>query len=437
MNSQVFDKESAALQQRLQSAEFLFMSSHSGIRAQGVFEELQFPVLASSTSGSAVRKGALDSQGGDHARDQYEAFNLSEAFNQKVRDALNRAQAQGIANPIVIGAIPFDLTQPAYLSVPRTYQMFSRALEQPGFGDDSTPETSQVLRCQSLPEQARFQQSVKQAIANFQLSDIRKAVLSRLLELELDQPLNLDAFFSRLIQQNPSGYHFRIPLLDGRELIGASPELLVRREGVHIFSNPLAGSARRQADPEEDQRIKAGLQQSAKDAYEHSLVIEDIRARLEPLCMPLEVPESPSLLGTSAMWHLSTPISGKLRNLELSALQIACRLHPTPALCGFPTQSARKLIQLVEPFDRGVFGGMVGWCDAQGNGEWAVTIRCGLFEDKRIQLFAGAGIVEDSKPESEWLETQAKLQTMLNALQLQFPAEKKQREATPLAEVEV
>jgi isochorismate synthase len=97
-------------------------------------------------------------------------------------------------------------------------------------------------------------------------------------------------------------------------------------------------------------------------------------------------------------------------------------MHPTPALCGYPTRMARKLINLIEPFERGMFGGLVGWCDAEGNGEWAVTIRCGRMAGSRIELFAGAGIVAESRPESEWDETQAKLQTMVNALGLAMPA---------------
>ncbi|MGB3623949.1 MAG: chorismate-binding protein, partial [Ketobacter sp.] len=90
---------------------------------------------------------------------------------------------------------------------------------------------------------------------------------------------------------------------------------------------------------------------------------------------------------------------------------------------GYPTSLARKLINLVEPFERGLFTGMVGWCDDQGNGEWVVTIRCGTVKDSTISLFAGAGIVEESCPESEWRETQAKLQTMLRALDITQEAE--------------
>lgn len=375
------------------TTQFLFTSSHSSIRAIGVAERITAPV-------DAYGKG--DAQ-----------------FQKTIADALARARAKGIANPIVIGAIPFDLSQPSCLAVPQQYEVFSRISQQEVFS--TAQQKPMAASSRSLPGEARFKQSVQQAIANFQLSDIRKAVLSRILEVELAEDVDIDPIFARLVAQNPSGYHFRIPLINGSELIGASPELLVRKQGDSIYSNPLAGSAKRQADPERDRQISESLMQSDKDAYEHHLVIDDIRTVLTPFCQQLDIPETPSLMSTQAMWHLSTPIAGTLADPAMTSLQLACQLHPTPAVCGYPTRMARKLINLVEPFERGLFTGMVGWCDGAGNGEWVVTIRCGLIYKKRIRLFAGAGIVEDSCPESEWAETQAKLQTMLNALGVELP----------------
>lgn len=377
-----------------EQAQFLFASAHRSIKAIGVAERISLPVNGD---------GKGDSQ-----------------FHQAVAEALARARAKGIAKPIVIGAIPFDLSQPTCLAVPESYEVYLRNAVPEKIGAPSLKPVAASSR--SLPGEARFKQSVQQAIANFQLSDIRKAVLSRILEVELADDVDIDPIFARLTAQNPSGYHFRIPLIDGSELIGASPELLLRKQGDSVYSNPLAGSARRQSDPERDRQVSESLMQSDKDAYEHRLVIEDIRKVLTPFCVEVDIPEKPSLMSTQAMWHLSTPIEGILSNPELTSLQLACQLHPTPAVCGYPTPMARKLINLVEPFERGLFTGMVGWCDGEGNGEWVVTIRCGLINKNRIHLFAGAGIVEDSCPESEWAETQAKLQTMLNALGVELPS---------------
>lgn len=385
-------------------AQFLFSSSHRSIRTSGIAERISTPV---------------DAEGKGDAH-----------FQKNIRDAFNRARAKGIANPIVIGAIPFDLSQPVSLAIPESYETFVRT-QATDFPRAETKQTLTITSSRSLPNEARFKQAVQQAIANFQLSDIRKAVLSRILDVELAETVNVDPIFARLVAQNPSGFHFRIPLVDGAELIGASPELLIRKQGDAIYSNPLAGSAKRNPNPETDRKISETLLQSDKDAYEHQLVIDDIRKVLTPLCERIDIPHAPQLMSTQAMWHLSTPIDGVLADASMSSLQVASRLHPTPAVCGQPTALARKLINLVEPFERGLFTGMVGWCDGEGNGEWAVTIRCGLIRNNHIQLFAGAGIVEDSCPESEWAETQAKLQTMLNALGVELP---RQHINVPVAE---
>nr|WP_246624776.1 isochorismate synthase [Oceanobacter mangrovi] len=280
----------------------------------------------------------------------------------------------------------------------------------------ATRKPVSVKNRRSLPEKERFCQGVQQAVANFGLSDIRKAVLSRVLDVELEERVPAERLFQRLLAQNPSGHHFLLPLADGSSFIGASPELLIHKQGDQIISNPLAGSAARQSTVSADEAVSQALLGSGKDSHEHKLVIDEIERLLSPLCEPLSVPAAPSLMSTRAMWHLSTLIEGQLKDSQTSALELATLLHPTPAVCGVPTRQAHKLINLIEPFDRELFAGTVGWCDEQGNGEWVVSIRCGRVYDDRIRLFAGCGIVADSDPESEWHETEAKLQTMLRVL---------------------
>ncbi|WP_075184581.1 isochorismate synthase [Teredinibacter haidensis] len=367
--------------------DFLFCSSHRSLKAYGLFERISTPV---------------EGQGGQSQ------------FTAGLNDALGRAAQSGVVDPVVIGAIPFDLSQPSSLYIPLNAEFCNRdRLDIP----NKVPVNElSVVSSRSYPEEQRYKQSVQQAIANFQLSDIRKAVVSRVLELELNDTVEVDSIFNTLVDQNTSGYHFRVPLEGGGNLIGVSPELLVRKEGECIYSNPLAGSAKRQSDALRDSEMAQQLSQSAKDHYEHRLVIEEIDRVLRPFCKELTVPEDPSLLSTESMWHLSTAIEGQLHNPQTSALALACMLHPTPAVCGYPTRQAHKLINLVESFDRGLFAGMVGWLDSKGNGEWVVTIRCGIARNNNIRLFAGAGIVEQSCPEAEWAETQAKMQTMIKAL---------------------
>lgn len=364
----------------------LFLSPHRSVRADGVFERIATPA----------------------------AGDLQAALAQ----ALARARDAGIDNPIAIGAIPFDTTRPSELIVPERAEIFRREELPPLAARPLAP----IVASTSIPAEERFKQGVRQAVANFAHSDIRKAVLSRVLEVELAGRADPAALFASLAAQNPTGFQFRIPLADGAELVGVSPELLLRKEGARIVSNPLAGSARRQPDADSDAAAGGALLQSPKDLREHGYVTADIRRLLAPLCATLDVPEQPSLLSTNAMWHLSTRIEGTLLDPALTSLQLACHLHPTPAVCGYPTDLARKLIDLVEPFERGLFAGVVGWCDADGNGEWAVTIRCGTVQGNTIRLFAGAGIVADSCPDAELAETQGKLGTMLRALGAVRPA---------------
>ncbi len=371
---------------------FFFTSPHRSIRAFGVAERI-----------------CLSACGAAH----------SDSFLQTaVQDAIDRARQAGQENPIIAGAIPFDIRQPCCLFVPNSYTAFSR--ESLIAEERRCNGAPTVLSMRSLPDKDGFKDAVTRAIASFRAGSMSKAVLSRILEIELAEPVDVAAILTALVKQNPSGYHFKAPLGDGAILLGASPELLIRKDGVSIRSNPLAGSAKRMPDPEQDQLASRTLLQSNKDNFEHKLVVDEIQEALEPVCKALTTPAEPALMNTSTMWHLSTMITGELSSQHTSALQLACRLHPTPAVCGYPTAESRSLIGDLEPFDRGVFSGAVGWCDSKGNGEWAVAIRCGTVHDKTIRLFAGAGIVEASDPEAEWAETEAKLCTMLRAFGIEM-----------------
>jgi len=133
-------------------------------------------------------------------------------------------------------------------------------------------------------------------------------------------------------------------------------------------------------------------------------------------CTDLHVPAGPEVIGTPTMWHLSTRVTGRLTDPAVSALELAEALHPTPAVCGVPEAAARTAIAELEPVDRGYFTGLVGWTDPAGDGEWVITIRSAEVSDRTVRLFAGAGIVEGSRPEAELAETGAKFRTLLRAL---------------------
>ncbi|ABX22204.1 isochorismate synthase EntC [Salmonella enterica] len=338
-------------------------------------------------------------------------------FQQKLRQQFAAAKSQGIVNPILVGAIPFDTCQPSSLFIPLEWQLFSRQEKQRTARYFTDHQSLTVTARKAIPEQDAFEAMVARAAMLTATPDVDKVVLSRLIDITTDVAVDSGALLERLVAQNPVSYNFHVPLADGGVLLGASPELLLRKEGERFSSLPLAGSARRQPDDVLDREAGNRLLASQKDRHEHELVTQAMKQILRDRSTELQLPSSPQLITTPTLWHLGTPFEGKA-NAGENALTLACLLHPTPALSGFPHQVAKKLIAELEPFDRELFGGIVGWCDAEGNGEWVVTIRCAKLRGNQVRLFAGAGIVPASSPVGEWRETGVKLSTMLNVFGL-------------------
>lgn len=334
-------------------------------------------------------------------------------LERQIVQALAAAEAAGQANPLLVGAFAFDPAEASCLYVPSRYERGARVPPQA-----SAPDTNRVISVSSTPAAAEFKASVSSALDAFAEGSLAKVVLSRKLKLHLSNAADPEQVLARLMTQNPNAFHFSLPLGQGRRLLGASPELLLRVSEGAVFTHPLAGSAKRGGEPQQDEVVARKLLASHKDQHEHRLVIDEIRRVLSPHCRELAIPASPTLMSTDTLWHLGTPIAGQLHAEQASVLSLACQLHPTPALCGYPTELARQFIREQEPFRRALFSGIVGWCDSQGNGEWVVVIRCGVLDGHHVELFAGAGIVAGSDPAMEWAETGTKLGTMLKALGL-------------------
>lgn len=341
--------------------------------------------------------------------------NMAE-LNQAVNTALAEASSNGHPDPIVVGAIPFDTNQPACLMIP---EQVLRAGPMPREGYLAPPRAA-ACEITPMPAPETYTNGVGAAVRQIRDHLLSKVVLARSLELTTRQPVDLQALLHRLAWSNALGYTFAVNLGDSGQgtLIGASPELLLSRQGKHVRSNPLAGSIPRVQDHSADFQRSQGLLQSEKDLHEHKFVADAVAQALRPYCKMLSVPALPSLINTETMWHLSSAIYGELSESYASALELAASLHPTPAVCGHPFTTARNLISELEGFDRGFYSGMVGWCDAHGNGEWIVTLRCAKIAGNHVRLFAGAGVVADSEPQHELAETTAKFKTMLNALGL-------------------
>lgn len=323
--------------------------------------------------------------------------------------------------PLVVGAVPFDPVAAAHLVVADEVAVADPLHLWPDEVGD--PAASPAPRMVARPSREHYTRAVAQALPALRAGTLRKVVLARALDIHDDDGFDVPALVRALAARDPLAHVFAVdlpPQDDGpRTLIGASPELLVRRQATEVRTTPLAGSVPRDPDAVGDARRAAALMESPKDREEHAVVVEAVAAALRPFCDALEVPSGPELVRTATMWHLATRVRGRLADPDITSLELALALHPTPAVCGLPVARARDTIAALEPLDRGFYAGAVGWQDAHGDGEWAVTIRCGEVEGTRMRIWAGAGIVAASNPDVELRETAAKYRTLLSALGVQ------------------
>ncbi len=197
--------------------------------------------------------------------------------------------------------------------------------------------------------------------------------------------------------------------------VGASPELLVRREGARAQTVALAGTTRRSADPAVDDHLGEQLLQSDKNREEQAIVAHRIQSTLAPVSLWVAGGDEPELVKVQNVQHLATAIRAQLAE-PLAALELAGLLHPTPAVCGEPRERAEPLIPALEGLDRGWYAGGVGWTDLAEDGEFCVALRCALIRGRVAHLYAGCGVVRDSSPAAELEETEVKLQALLPLL---------------------
>ncbi len=257
----------------------------------------------------------------------------------------------------------------------------------------------------------QWEQAVSAAVAKIRAGELRKVVLARDLYASASAAIDIRILLARLAARAPDCYTFACA-----GLVGATPELLIRREGRDVSSLVLAGTMARGGSQADDDALSAALLASAKDAEEHQYSVDSVRDLLAPLCARLTVDPVPFLLQMADYQHLATKVTGVLTR-DASALALAASLHPTAAICGTPTETALELIRELEGMDRGRYSGPVGWVDHHGNGEWGIALRCGEIEGSRVRLFAGCGIVAGSQPEAELAETETKFRPMRRALE--------------------
>jgi isochorismate synthase len=275
------------------------------------------------------------------------------------------------------------------------------------------PLASPSHRVISTSPPVHYEEAVARAVARIRTGDLEKIVLAREVEIEASAPYAPGPLLGLLRSAFSSSFVYAV----GREdatFIGATPELLVRREGQRATTVALAGSARRSADPAVDDHLGEKLLHSAKDCEENAIVARRIMSVLRPHSLWVVAAEQPVVVRIANIQHLATPIRAQLTT-SLQAIELAGILHPTPAVGAEPA-SALESIPGLEGIDRGWYAGPIGWTDTAGNGEFCVALRCALLRDRHAYCYAGCGIVAESDPAAELAESELKLQVMLPAL---------------------
>jgi menaquinone-specific isochorismate synthase len=261
----------------------------------------------------------------------------------------------------------------------------------------------------SAPE---WEQAVGEAVHRITHSaELGKVVLARDLHASADIPIDPRVLLRWLAARYPGCFTFAC---DG--LVGATPELLIRKDGWEVSSLVLAGTTPRGATQAEDSELARTLLGSAKENEEHEYAAASLRDTLSPLCAAMYVTPRPELIRLPNVPHLGTRVRGTLAAAR-SALALVATVHPTAAVGGTPTDAAVEVIRELESMDRERYAGPVGWVDADGNGEWGISLRCAQLDGNRARLFAGCGIVAGSDPAAELAETESKFRPMRNALE--------------------
>lgn len=257
--------------------------------------------------------------------------------------------------------------------------------------------------------------AVELAASRLRAGAAAKVVLAREVLARGDGVVSAAMVARSLRAAYPSCFTYLITGSDGTAFAGASPELLIRRSGDRAFAQPMAGSVARGATDAEDERLARQLEDSAKDAVEHRIVSEFVVDALRPFSQSVAA-RSPEVVRFTNIQHLATSVAAELRAPAADVLQLASALHPTPAVGGWPREAADTLIDELENMERGWYAGAVGWIDANGDGELAVALRCGLLWEDGARLYAGVGVMPDSDPARELEETDLKLKALMTAL---------------------
>jgi len=291
-------------------------------------------------------------------------------------------------------------------------------------GDSKQPSlTSHLLDKQSHAiswhegsvSEEEWMKRVSSAVEKIKKGNLEKVVLARDITATSNKDIDVQTLLQSLESEYPSTWVFLV-----ENLVGATPELLVRLSKSLVTSRVLAGTIRKTGDEAKDLSLAATLAKSSKDLEEHEYAVRSVAEALAPYCSSTNVPEAPFVLHLSNVMHLATDVTGVVNEsaTQVDMFTVIKALHPSAAVCGTPTDDARDVINEIEGMNRRRYAGPVGWIDARGDGEVGIALRCGEVGDdkKSIRLFAGCGIVAGSQAAEELAESQAKLLPMRTAL---------------------
>ena len=348
-------------------------------------------------------------------------------WNEQLSEFSIQNNVHGIGTgPILFSSFSFDPNEPSVLIIPEIVLGHKNGKSWiTWIGNKSQPDVTKISNSTISSEiswqkgsisEEKWRDQVSVAIAAIKGNQLEKVVLARDLNATSNTTIDIRNLMQRLEIEYPSTWLF---LVDG--LIGATPELLVRLSKSLVTSRVLAGTIRKSGNEDRDLALAASLAKSSKDLEEHEYAVKSVADALAPFCSSTNVPESPFVLHLSNVMHLATDVTGVLNDSAKQAdiFTLVEKLHPSAAVCGTPTEAAKKLIASLEEMNRGRYSGPVGWIDAHGDGEIAIALRCGQLsaDHKSIRIFAGCGIVAGSDPANEYAESQAKLMPMRTALE--------------------
>jgi menaquinone-specific isochorismate synthase len=322
------------------------------------------------------------------------------------------AGAPAVAGPVATGALGFEgtgrLVVPARIcTVDADGHAWSTTIDHGISTRRDAPPAPSGYTVDATSFRDAWARGVERVLRAIEAGELEKVVLARAVDVEADVPFAVERVLAQLRRTQPGCFVFAA---DG--FVGATPELLVRRRGDQVTCRPMAGTVPRDVD---DARSAAELLASRKNGNEHDVVATAVVAELSRWCDGVTA-SGPEVAPFADVAHLVTHIGGRVRDDATSALDLACALHPTPAVAGTPRDAALAMIRAIEPHERGKYAGPVGWVAPNGDGEFAVALRCAAIDGCHATLHAGAGIVAGSDAALEWEETSAKFEPMLRAL---------------------